>query len=395
MKASIAISAISILLVVGCERGHKHEHGANCKHDHAHEHGDKHEHGANCKHDHAHEHGTSSAPAHRNHAQNQTMTVSKATQATMGLKTVRAEIRRVASTVTFPGRYELSPDARRTVATPVGGQLAIQVKPLARVRRGDVLFTVSSPDLVARAREIDALEKRLAVYRDIKTPNAELENSLAVKRAERSAILADAEETNGVVTVRARADGLVESYAARDGAWLETGAAVLEMARTDELRFKALVAASDARRLKDGARAHVGGNAGELRLGVGDATGLVPVYVVFDGDAAAIAGERAHATYVADEGETPQLAVPTACIVSVGLQPTVFVKDAHDPERFVAVPVTPGTRGGGWTAVEGLPSHGAEVVSEGAYELRLALPTGEKKPAGHFHADGTFHEGDH
>jgi hypothetical protein len=34
-------------------------------------------------------------------------------------------------------------------------------------------------------------------------------------------------------------------------------------------------------------------------------------------------------------------------------------------------------------------------VSDGAYELKLALQEeGDKKSAGHFHADGTFHEGD-
>jgi hypothetical protein len=29
------------------------------------------------------------------------------------------------------------------------------------------------------------------------------------------------------------------------------------------------------------------------------------------------------------------------------------------------------------------------------YELKLAVQTGETKSAGHFHADGTFHEGEH
>ena len=125
----------------------------------------------------------------------------------------------------------------------------------------------------------------------------------------------------------------------------------------------------------------------------GDETGVVPVYAVFaEGSVKGRAGERATVECVLDESEEPVVAVPTRSIVQVGLQPTVFVKDDHDADRFLAVQVTPGLAGGGWTAVAGLPEEDAEVVVEGAYELKLALPSGAAKPAGHFHADGTFHE---
>ena len=97
---------------------------------------------------------------------------------------------------------------------------------------------------------------------------------------------------------------------------------------------------------------------------------------------------------VTDEHEKPETAIPSGCIVRIGLQPTVFVKDEHDKDRFLAVDVVPGLSDGGWTAVTGLPDDDdLEVVFEGAYELRLALPAGDSRPAGHFHADGTFHEG--
>ena len=137
------------------------------------------------------------------------------------------------------------------------------------------------------------------------------------------------------------------------------------------------------------------GAPGEVRLGVGDANGLVPVYVVFPkGGAKGRAGARATASCVLDAHETPVTAVPSRCLVRIGLQPTVFVRDVHDADRFLAVDVVPGLSAGGWTAVTGLPSGGdLDVVAEGAYELKLALPSGDAKPAGHFHADGTFHEG--
>ena len=109
---------------------------------------------------------------------------------------------------------------------------------------------------------------------------------------------------------------------------------------------------------------------------------------------AARAGERVTVECVVDETEKPVTAVPSACLVKIGLQPTVFVKDEHDPDRFVACSVTPGLVGGGWTAVTGLPDDDdIEIVREGVYELKLALAA-SAKPAGHFHADGTFHESD-
>ena len=326
----------------------------------------------------------------------------------MGLKTVNAEMRRVASTISFAGRYELNPDARQKIATPVSGRLTLHVKALSNIKKGQPIFSVSSPELVARAHEIGALEKRLAVYREIKTPNAALENELAVKRAEREALLAGAEEKDGIVTVHASEDGMIESLLAQNGAWLETGAAAVQTVQMHDLRFKALAAASDAIRLRDSMPAKVGTNAGRIQLGVGDDSGLVPVYVLFDSEVSAIAGERGLAECVTDETEKPHMAVPSKCIVSVGLQPTVFVKDSHNAERFIATPVVPGVSGGGWTAVEGLspheceahakdqPSHICEIVCEGAYELKLALPSADaKKESGHFHADGTFHTGEH
>ena len=388
MNIFVGVAVLSAVL------GYAHEHGADCSHDHAQE--------QKREHDHEHDGHGKCAAGGKAESHNRTeralkaVSVAKAVQDVMGLKTVRAERRRVTSTVVFAGRYELSPDARKVVATPVAGRLTLLVKPLAEVKKGDALFKVSSPDLVARSHDIEALEKRVNVYREIKTPNAALENELAVKRAERAAMLAGAEENDGVVTVRAATEGMVESLVAQDGAWLETGAAAVQTVRTHDLRFKALVAASDALKLRNGMSAKVGEHHGRLRIGVGDDTGIVPIYVLFDNGVHALAGERSRAECVTDDTEEPHIAVPSRCIVSVGLQPTVFVRDPHNAERFIATPVVPGASGGGWTAVEGLPSGHCEIVSEGSYELKLALPSaGDSKSAGHFHADGTFHEGEH
>lgn len=337
------------------------------------------------EHDHGHDHGQ--APG---------VEVGAVAAKAMGLRTVRAEKRRMRSTVTLLGRIELAPDARRVAAAPVGGRISLKVGTLQTVRRGEVLFTVDAPELAVRAREIEVLERRLKVYRELGRANVELESQLQLKTAERDAALAGAEIENGVVTVRAARDGRVEALLEKDGARVAGGAAVVEIVDAGDVLFRARAVASEVRRLRDGMKAEVDGATGSLRLGLGGEDGMIPVIVLFpSGRPAKRPGERAEAVCAVDEGEVPVVAVPTACIVRVGLGPTVFVRDEHDADRFLAVRVETGMSSGGWTAVKGLPDDDdLEIVKEGAYELKLALQAeAGTKAAGHFHADGTFHEG--
>ncbi len=341
-------------------------------HEHEHEH----------KHEHEHDHGRA-------------VEVSDSAARSMGLRTVRVERRRMRSTVTLTGRMELAPDARRTVAAPLAGRLTLKVKPLQQVEKGDALLTLAAPELAARAQEIGVLEKRLEVYRQLKSANAELEAQLKLKRAEREALLNGAEERDGLVLVRAASAGTVESLLVNEGAWVESGASVIGLVRPQALRFRAVLAASEAARLKEGLKVDLEGVSGTLRLGIGDSSGTVPAYALFaEGAVPRRAGERASVACVLDETEAPVRAVPTACLVRIGLEPTVFVRDEHDPDRYLAVRVETGLSDGGWTEVRGLPDDDdLEVVREGAYELKLALAAkAGTKGAGHFHADGTFHE---
>ena len=381
MKEIVAVVALA---VVGVAFG-----ADACKeHDHDHAHGHEHEHA----HGRAHGHGHAEV-----HAQGAEVRVSAAAARAMGLKTVRAEKRRMQSTVSLWGRVELAPDARMSVASSVGGRVQLKVHPLQVVKAGDVLFTVDAPDVRAKTKEVELLERRLKVYRDLNRASAELETQLALRKAEREALLAGAEETNGVVTVRATETGRVDALPVLDGAWVTSGTAVVELVRPERLRVKSLVAAAESARLKDGLEVRSGDAVGVLQLGLGDAEGLTPVYAVFEkGRLSARPGERRRVVCVTDESETPVVVVPAACVVRVGLEPTVFVRDEHAGDRFAAVKVTLGRTNGGWTEVVGLPDDDdLEIVKEGAYELKIALSAQAGAPAaGHFHADGTFHEGD-
>lgn len=349
--------------------------------DHDHEH-HEHEH-------HEHEH-------HHNHDHGKSVEVAPAVQQALALKTVHPEKRRLSGLTVLTGRYELAPEARRSIVSPVAGRLSLKVKPFSKVAAGDVLLTVSAPDLVSQADEIALLEKRLEVYRRIKTPNAALENELAVKKAARAAALSGASETNGVVEVRATSDGVVEALLTTDGAWVEVGAEVVRLVKPDALRLKALVSSPEVEKLADGLVCEADGVKGEVRIGLDAESGLIPVYAIFpDGAPRGRVGARGAFTCETDTSAKESVCVPRSAIVRIGLTPTVFIRDEDDEDRFLAIEVTTGETVSGWTAVEGLPDDDdIEVVSAGAYELKLALADDKAKPSGHFHADGTFHDGE-
>ncbi len=339
-----------------------------------------HDHDAH-EHDHAHPEGPS-------------VTVSLAAQRTLGLKTVPLAKRRVAQTAVLPGRFELAPDARLVTAAPAPGRVHLKVKALQGVTRGDILFAIESFDLAARDREIAVLEKRLAAYTEIGLSNADLSAQLALKQSERTAFIGDAEVTNGMLVVRAATDGIIDRIEVNEGTQVESGAAITSVIRPGRVRLKAFVSPGELARLAVGQSVTCRGKSGRLAFSYGETAG---VYVEFPGEAPkARPGERASAECVLDESAEEAFAVPSLAIVKNGLEPIVFVRDEDDASTFLAVPVTPQVSGGGWTAIEGLTDPDAEIVTDGAYELKLALAaqSGQKKSAGHFHADGAFHEGE-
>ncbi|MBO7181686.1 MAG: efflux RND transporter periplasmic adaptor subunit [Kiritimatiellae bacterium] len=302
-------------------------------------------------HDHEHEtHG--GAP----HAPLQSISVPLATQTIMGLKTLKVEPRDIQRIQRFIGRYELCPEARQIVAAPIAGLLKLEVATLTHVKQGDLLATITSPERKARAAELAVLEKRLETYRTLQQANAALETEIAIKRAEYQAQLLGAEEKDGVIALRAPADGWVESLSAISGAWVEPGVSLLQLANPKALRVKSMIPAEEARTLQEGETVHVDGHHGTLHLGIGESNGLVPVYTCFEHPLEhALAGARTTVLCTAAPTDHAPLAVPLKSIITTGVQPAVFVRDAHDATRFFLIPVTPGQTQGEWCAVAGLP----------------------------------------
>ena len=361
----------------------------SAKHNHHHDH-------ANCNGEHNHDHSQHEEKHHHDdHSGALTVEINEASAKNAGIETVHPRKRASGSEYAFKGRFELVPEAREIIASPVAGKMELKVKSLKHVKKGDALFTVTSPEIVSRTKEIEILEKRLQVFRDIKTPNAELENNLSLKKSELNALLMGYTANNGTIEVKAPKSGLVEELLELNGTWLETGSAVLKLTDTRNIRFKGLIPADEAARLKDLMPANVKGMNGSVRLGIGGENGLVPAYIIFENAPDAIIGARDTATVIIGGSGKVETAVPDSAIVEINLVKHVFLRDSHNKNRFIAVSVTTGEKSAGWTNVTGLPEGHIDVVSKGAYQLKLASSSSGKNSAGHFHADGTFHEGDH
>ena len=385
----VSLTLATSFAAAGEEPGHKHD--SDLKQEHAH--------GQNAqKQEHAHEaaHDDEHADEHeQGHAEGEEIHVSVAAQKLIGIRTERIARRAVQETVVLRGRLERAPTALTAVAAPIGGRISLKVRPFAPVAAGDVLFTVSSPDLRARREEIDVLARRLANYTQSGAKNAALAAELDTKRRARAAALDGATEQGGVVEVRAPRAGIAQTPMMADGTRVETGALVLTIADPSDLRFKGRVAPSDLAKLRDGMAVEAQGVAGRIQI-PSDETDVA--YALFEKP---LPGARAGTPLAvvcataASAGETP--CVPNEAIVMMGVTPTIFVRAKGEDDAFVAVAVEPGVRGRDWTELKHLADTDREVVVRGQYELKLALASqkGGGKKAGHFHADGIVHDDDH
>lgn len=395
----------------------------------------EHAHGETCTHDQATK--TTSARS--------VLDVPEPAQHLLGISFVIAEQRSLQATRRFPGCFELLPDAQRQYSVPLAGQIELHVQPLQQVKPGTLLFTLHAPEWLQQAgaaqmaqaevavvrSECEALRKRLTALQIAGSKNAELEMTLVVKEAEllralcaernaestSKALRTLCREENGVLRFDALTSGCVEQLSVSSGAWVNPGDAVLSVTREKRLWFKAEGLPSEMDLVRDGQSGVVGPTrgmgepsselAGVIKLGVrGDpVTRRHPLYLIPQESQAdshptlpvwAASGRPGILSVTVLKSDSDPIVLPVGCLVTDGLKRLVFVRDPDDPNRLFACEVTTGTRAGEWIEVSGIEV-GSAVVLDGAHELKLALPATEtpRRTAGHFHADGLFHDGAH
>ena len=212
--------------------------------------------------------------------------------------------------------------------------------------------------------------------------------------------------------IQAKESGVVESIDVTNGTWVETGANILTMVQPVRLRFHAFGLQSDLGVLKDGLKAKIvppvptsAGTAipihdtmsGRLQVGLEADTEkrTIDLYVTPDELSSwARPGVAAQLEIITAATESPELAVPMAAVQQDGLVPVLFRRDPKNPNQAIRIEADLGMDDGRWvTVLSGLRDRD-EVVLDGGFQLMLAT-SGSIQKGGHFHADGTYHEGDH
>ena len=214
------------------------------------------------------------------------------------------------------------------------------------------------------------------------------------------------------IEVKATDPGVVESIDVANGAWADERTNVLTVVQPEQLRFYASGLQSDLGVLRDGLEVTIvpptptsTGNAvpmdstmsGTLTLGLsGDADDrTVDLYVTPEKLASwARPGVSAQLEIVTDATATPELAIPLAAVQRDGLLPIIFRRAPDNPNEAIRMDADLGLDDGRWVVILSGLRDGDEVILDGGFQLMLAT-SGSIQKGGHFHSDGTYHEGDH
>lgn len=103
----------------------------------------------------------------------------------LGITFAKVERRPVASTLRFPGRFELDPAARRDYAARVPGTVTVTVAEGQAVKQGDPIATIHSP-LLAELAELRAMSDIAVTEADAEATLAHAQSSAASARVEQA-----------------------------------------------------------------------------------------------------------------------------------------------------------------------------------------------------------------
>ncbi len=206
--------------------------------------------------------------------------------------------------------------------------------------------------------------------------------------------------------VCAVAPGVVEALAITAGGLAEESGLVLTVVQPERIRFRARGLQADLGRLRDGLPVSVvppqGGSIplqdameGVLQLGLTSDADERTVDLLMTPTALAAwarAGVAAHMEITLDGGET-ELAIPVSTVTRDGPTPIIFRRDPNDADKVIRMEADLGVSDGRWVVIKSGVKEGDEIVLDGVYQLMLAT-AGNVSEGGHFHPDGTFHEGE-
>ncbi len=385
--------------------GHEHTHA---EHDHTgtdHDHTDGHDHESHDhtadSHDHSgegHDHDHT-AGADDEHTDHKSIAFNPAMAEKLGFEMAEATVKPISGVVRTSGRIIPAQDDETIVSASASGIVSFTARRLAdgvAVSKGETLMAITSddmssenyPELYRAARA--AYEKAEGDYKraeELATDNIVSAKELAAAKAEYQQAEARMETLSRNITAKGKRvvapiGGYIASVQVREGEYVAAGAPLMTVSRNRRLRLRADVAQRDFAELGgvssarfvtpyDGKTHDISAIGGRLLAGGRSTDGgfFIPVTFEFDNDGNIIPGAYVD-VYLTGQERRDALTVPASSLIEEQGTYSVFIKTG--PDEFEKIYVIPGVSDGIDVEIIAGLEEGAEVVSKGAYYVKLA-----------------------
>ncbi|MBA3239292.1 MAG: efflux RND transporter periplasmic adaptor subunit [Parachlamydiaceae bacterium] len=323
--------------------------------------------------------------------------------------------------LTVPGKLQIPRESRFVVGIPTRGRVFWKKSRLDWLNKDDVVAAIESPALSQTQQELGAALQNLHLAKTMKDKGNG--SSLRFTQAERkyrerlgvmglltgytSETLEN--EKSGVpfwstikkLEIRAPGNGILYEVNAANGEILEEGAKLGVILDTSHIIFRGLISSDIYAKIPNEALIKISIDDDEVKtklkgpIPIGD-EGTSKVWLeanVPNSTKNLIDGLPVISYVQIKESEFEEAVVPERCVVFDQLEAIVFKRDPIDPDFVIRTSVEIGNRSGGYLEIIAGLMNGDEIVCEGIHQLKQM---GSVKPSqkGHFHADGTWHEGD-
>ncbi len=392
---------------------HPHAEHAHAEHAHAEHAHAKH---AHAEHAHAeHDHAPGQCPSqmakqaathdHDDEPEHARMTIPAVSQTFLGIKTGAVRPGNAVNQLRVPGEFILKANAVEAIALPIDGFVYRHVEHGQAVKQGEVIAEVDSISYRTQKTTLETLQSRLEVLKRNQVVDAALTREAVILQAALPQVELTAE---GRILLRSKHAGVVNCPVLAQGAFMAIGSEIAQVVDTQAIEFQARIAKKHA--LSQLPKGPISGyivdtdgcvltEPSAIRMGLPTPTNdAVYAYIPVSSstpDHTPYVGMPAIATLsIKADHDHDHLQVPSSALVDDGIEQVVFVKVAA--ETFAKVPVEVFNSSQGWSTIHGAIHHDAQIVIRGAYAISQAFASqsGTKPVAGHFHADGVFHEGD-
>lgn len=209
------------------------------------------------------------------------------------------------------------------------------------------------------------------------------------------------------VEVRATRPGVVVKRHAHSGSWLDRAAPVLTVVDPMQLRFRARALQGDLHAVRTATVATILSPDASAIANDRPIPGTVTLASIADLEQRSLdiivafgpvedwprAGLAGYAQIELPGNSPEALSIPLGCVVADGVDRILFRRDPADPDQLIRLEADLGIDDGRFVELRSGVKEGDEIVLDGVYPLLIAT-SGSIKKGGHFHPDGSYHEGD-